>query len=203
MSDRSICRLKLSDAEQKLEADSGELILLTGDVGCGKSVWLKRLAGMIANPEMIHISMNESKPKIRMLFDRWPCLWLGQTIEEELIFGLKEHVSTAQLADTLLAWGLGDLHLCSEPHALNRLQSIRLAFAAMTLAKPDLILLDNPSAALSEDMAMNLSSDIASWLHQSNTIVVVASNRWHDWRSVATQRWNVSTPNALPELINN
>ncbi|MDX8395053.1 MAG: ABC transporter ATP-binding protein [Mariprofundaceae bacterium] len=194
-------KLMLNSSEQRLEASAGDLILLTGDVGSGKSLWLKRLAQLVDLPIGMTCNMADSSPVVRMLFDRWPYSWLGQTVEEELMFGLKCSFSSYQLEQTLLQWGVMDVHLSTEPQSLNRLQSIRLTLAAMDLAKPALVLLDNPSAALPEQMALDLSKDIAVWLKKSNTIVVVATNRWQDWQTVITQTWNVKNPLQLPEYV--
>ena len=192
--------LTLVDAQGGLEAHAGEVVLLAGDVGCGKSVWLKRMAGLVDFPEGVSMNMHGSNPVVRMQFDRWPAIWLGGTVEEELLFGLKQTLSKLQLENALLAWGLSDVSLAAAPQSLNRCQCIRLSLAATALAKPTLLLLDNPSAALSEAMAKALSEDIAAWLRQANTIVVVASNRWHDWRTVVAQTWCVSAPDSLPHL---
>ncbi len=194
-------RLILNSAEGWLEAGAGELVLLTGDVGSGKSLWLKRMAQLVDLPEGMTCNMSVSVPVVRMLFDRWPCSWLGQTLEEELLFGLKGSFSVAQLEETLLQWGLIDMQLSSQPQSLNRLQGIRLSLAAMDLAQPALILLDNPSTALTEQMALDLSKDIASWQKKRHTIVVVATNRWQDWQSVVSQTWHVKSPMHLPEHV--
>jgi len=172
--------------------------MLRGEVGCGKTVWLKRMAGLIEMPETISMTQ---PAVVRMLFDRWPALWIGGTIEEELIFGLGKQVSKQQLEDILSLWGLSDLSLNCEVQSLNRLQSLRLSLAAIALATPDLVLLDNPSAALASDSAMQLSEDIARWINASNTTVVVASNRWQDWETVATQTWMVSVSDRLPKKL--
>jgi len=194
-------RLTLNSPTCRLEAAAGELILLIGDVGSGKSLWLKRMAQLKDMPDGLTCNMADSAPVVRMLFDRFPCSWLGQTVEEELMFGLKEPCSLLQLEEILMKWGLKGVNLSTEPQSLNRLQSIRLSLAAMDLAKPALILLDNPSAALSEQMALELSKDIALWLNSLNTIVVVATNRWQDWRTVVSQTWHVKSPMDLPECV--
>ncbi len=202
--ENNLPRLTLSNCTHQLIAESGELILLRGDVGCGKTLWLKRMAGLLDLPAEMNknINMNPTDHAVvRMLFDRWPCLWLGGSVEEELIFGLGHTASPHELEDVLLTWRLADLSLDHDVQRLNRLQSIRLSLAAIALAKPDFVFLDNPSAALCAETAMLLSQDIAAWLKHSNTIVVVASNRWQDWRTVATQTWSVSAPDHLPVKI--
>ncbi|MDQ6998214.1 MAG: ABC transporter ATP-binding protein [Mariprofundus sp.] len=194
-------RMILSSAEQSLVADAGALVVLTGDVGSGKTLWLKRMATLVALPDGLTCTMAESAPVVRMMFDRWPCSWLGQTVEEELMFGLKGAVSVLLMEETLRRWGLKGVALADETQSLNRLQSIRLSLAGIDLANPALVLLDNPSAALCEQMALDLSMDIAAWLKQTNTIVVVATNRWQDWQTVLTQTWHVESPKCLPEHV--
>ncbi len=80
------------------------------------------------------------------------------------------------------------------------MQAIRIALAAMDMADPALVLLDNPTAALPQDNAAALCNDIALWAEQSDTIVVVACNRWQDWQPAASQEWCLSAPDALPQL---
>jgi len=191
-------KLIVNDSDDQLQAEAGEIIVLRGEVGCGKTVWLKRMAGLIDMPETIAM---KHPAVVRMLFDRWPALWMGGTVEEELVFGLRQQASKQQLNAVLSFWDLADLSLSREVQRLNRLQSLHLSLAAIDLAKPDLVLLDNPSAALSHDSSMRFSQDIASWIKDCNTIVVVASNRWQDWDSVATQTWTVSVSDQLPEKL--
>jgi len=192
--------LILTHSEHRLKAKGGEIVLLRGDSGSGKSLWLKRMAGLKEAADTT-IQMNNKTAKVRLLFDRWPYLWLGGTLEEELLFGLGQQATPQQLENTLSRWHLSDLSLASDVQSLNRLQSLHLSLAAITLAKPGLVLLDNPSAALSEEQALRFSEDIEACFKDSNTIVVVASNRWQDWRTVATQTWSVRTPDQLPEKL--
>ncbi|ATX82713.1 hypothetical protein Ga0123462_1871 [Mariprofundus ferrinatatus] len=48
LTDNSV--LILRDAARSLEAAAGEIVLLIGEVGSGKSLWLKRLAGLASSP---------------------------------------------------------------------------------------------------------------------------------------------------------
>jgi energy-coupling factor transporter ATP-binding protein EcfA2 len=197
--------LEISSLEERLHADSGEVILLTGAVGSGKSLWMQRMAGLVEPPATMEItidgvacSTSSHPPTIRMLFDRWPPVWLGQYVGEELAFGLSTRPSITSLTNVLEKWGIADLALDTDLQAVNRLQAIRLSLAAMDLATPALVLLDNPTAALPQDDASALCDDIASWAEQSDTIVVVACNRWHDWQYRAKHIWHSNTPDELP-----
>lgn len=194
--------LELTDSLTTLQAQAGEIILLTGDSGSGKSLWLHRMAALIDAPKTMQVSIDGNGPDksaVRMLFDRWPCVWLGQTVAQELIFGLRTQPAAEAIGAALAEWALSDISLDTEPQALNRIQSLRLSLTAMSLAKPALILLDNPTAALSQQDAHAVINDIANRAVFSNTIVVVACNRWHDWQSGASQIWQVTAPDALPQ----
>jgi len=194
--------MKLADSKVTLQGRSGEIILLTGESGSGKSLWLHRFAALADLPEEVSLAANGlsiDKLTTRMLFDRWPCVWLGQTVAQELMFGLNVQPSPQQLTNALSDWGLSAISLDTGPHSLNRIQSLRLSLAAMFLAEADLILLDNPTAALSQADAHAVITDIANKSGQANTIVVVACNRWQDWRSSASQIWRITAPDALPQ----
>ncbi|MDQ6983056.1 MAG: ATP-binding cassette domain-containing protein [Mariprofundus sp.] len=196
--------LQLSDAESSLHASAGEIILLTGHAGSGKTLWLKRLAGLIEPPAGTTVTLNgiitkKTKQPIRMLFDRWPPVWLGQTVGEELLFGLGIQSEQQDLEQTLSEWGLSELALTSGLETLNRVQLLRLSLAAISLARPAIALFDNPTSALAQEDAVTLSAEIARRSKQSDTIIVVACNRWHDWRSCASQIWRISSPDALPQ----
>ena len=194
--------MKLTDPKATLQGRSGEVILLTGESGSGKSLWLHRCAALVDLPEEVSLAtdgLSMDKITVRMLFDRWPCVWLGQTVAQELMFGLNVQPTPQQLTNALSDWGLSAISLDTDPHRLNRIQSLRLSLAAMFLAEADLILLDNPTAALSQADAHAVITDITNKTGMSNTIVVVACNRWQDWRSSASQIWRITAPDALPQ----
>jgi len=198
--------LEISNSEARLQAGSGEVVLLTGAVGSGKSLWLQRFAGLIKPPAKMVVALDgvacatSAQPlAIRMLFDRWPPVWLGQYVGEELAFGLSSRPSITSLTDVLGQWGIPGLALDADLQTINRLQAIRLSLAAMALAAPALVLLDNPTAALPQSEAGVLCDDISNWAEHSDTIVVVACNRWQDWRHRAKQVWHCNTPDQLPQ----
>ncbi|MFQ5518598.1 MAG: ATP-binding cassette domain-containing protein [Mariprofundus sp.] len=203
MNDTCKHTLELSDSAHSLTAVSGEVILLSGDSGCGKTGWLKRLAGLTDLPAGADVRIDGTDPNkhhIRMLFDRWPCIWLGQSVAEEICFGLKKRPAQQELKQALLSWGLAELTTETGLETLTRLQALRLSLTAMTLAKPALLLLDNPTASLSKTDARSVVDDVACWAKDSDSIIVVACNRWQDWQPAASQEWCLSAPDALPQL---
>ena len=196
MSQTDSVTLKLSNASAALKAAPGELVLLRGDTGSGKTIWLKRMARLLDMPDGMRL---ESPETVRMLFDQQPPVWLGQNVGEELSFGLKQQPDPDTIDTCLQQWGLSELHPTRQLTGLNRLQAIRLTLAGMALAKPALVLLDAPTDALSVEAATLLCKEISVWAANSDTIVVVASNRWHDWQPVASQTWIAGSTDELPD----
>ncbi len=196
--------LTLHGPAASLHAKCGSIILLRGDIGSGKSLWLERIAGLKPLPEGMDIVTpclaDGSAPVLRMHFDRTPPLWLGQSVGEELCFGLAGEQTADALSRVMHDWRLDELDLQADVMSLDRLQGIRLSMAAMDLAGARLALLDNPTDALPEPVAGQLIADIEGWVRRSDCIVVVACNRWQDWQPKASQIWQNLSPMQMPEL---
>ncbi|WP_018294296.1 ATP-binding cassette domain-containing protein [Mariprofundus ferrooxydans] len=194
--------LEIRGDEHALRAASGEIILLSGRNGCGKTLWLQRLANLEPLPANIHAVIDQaplSKQSVRMLSEQWPAIWLGQSIDEEIRFGLNQQPDQQQVSAALSRWGLHDLAAETQVTTLNRLQAIRVSLAAISMATPTLVLLDNPTDALPQHDAATLIADISDWALDSKTIVVVACNRWHDWLPATSQHWQIHSPDLLPQ----
>jgi len=195
-------QLEWSDGRRSLQAASGDIILLSGKNGSGKTLYLHRLAGLLPMPEDMRLQVNQQaveKQPVRMLFDQWPAIWLGQSIHEEMQFGCNRSLDPQQVEEMLACWSIPGTSAEADPYTLNRMQAVRMNMAAIQIAEPALALLDNPTDALPSDDAARLISDISLWAQHSKTVIVVACNRWQDWRMQATQHWHVISQNKLPQ----
>jgi len=188
-----------------LSAQAGDVVLLTGAVGSGKTLFLHRLAGLAELPAGHRISLagkswpdKSSSRRLCMHFDRHPPLWMAQYVEEELAFGTRPRPTEQALTAALARWRLGDIGLDDDTEQLNRLQAVRLSLAGMDVAQPLLALLDNPTDALPVEDAALLRDDVLAWAKRSRCIVVVACNRWQDWQSWARHVWHIPHQGAWP-----
>ena len=191
--------LQITKDNATLKAEAGEIILLQGDVGSGKSHWLKIIAGLAPAPHGVTITAAEP---LRMLFDRHPPCWLGQQLLEELSFGLRPQPSQQELEQQLQFWGLDTLPLEQELHSLNRLQSIQVALASAALAAPAMVLIDAVTDPLPQKHAMMLAAQICRWSKQSATTVVIACNRYETWLPLCSQCWHLPAAGEMPQVRN-
>lgn len=192
----------ISPSGRALEA--GGLILLAGGVGAGKSLWLRRLAGLEPLPEGAALRLDGEGPpflpmRVFLREERQPPVWLAPTLIEELTFGLA--APPARVREALATWGLDGLDADLPLERLNRVQALSLFLAAADLAGARLTLLDEPLAGFPPQEAGAMAARIAAWAQ--GRIVVVASNRWQDWTPGAQPDarivcWRVTAPDACP-----
>lgn len=166
----------------------GQLVCLQGPVGSGKSLLLRRLAGLLPCPSDWYIRFDGDQKTIRLLFDRPRPLWLGETLLDELSFQ-RPGISPRSAERLLARWRIEGVHLHQPLFQLNRLQSIRFALVLMDWEGVRLALLDNPSDALPERDAAALAEDLSTWCKEQGCIVIAATNRPRDWKPFAHRSW--------------
>ncbi|HKJ83588.1 MAG TPA: ATP-binding cassette domain-containing protein [Mariprofundaceae bacterium] len=201
--------LEIDDGQHKpLRALGGELVLLTGPVGCGKTRFLRKMAGL--SPFDGHLrcrlagiiwpDIRAHRHWVRMRMDTVPALWLGQRVGEELGFGLSPKPDIHRMRHALDRWHLEELALNDTLAGLDRLQGVRLCLAAMSLASPKLALLDDPVSSLPLADGEQLRREIAAWAESSRCIVLAACNRWQEWHE-ASQVWHIASRGEWPQRM--
>jgi len=142
----------------------GEVVLLTGPSGCGKTTLLT-LVGALRQVqagsvqvfgEELHGAGRTSRQRLRrrigMIFqghNLLRCLSAEQNVQmgADLLPGLGYRARRDRAREWLRAVGLGD-HLGKLPHDLSGGQKQRVAIARALAARPQLLLADEPTAAL-------------------------------------------------------
>src|SRR6266568_5755842 len=125
-----------------LRIERGEFVALLGESGCGKTTLLRALAGLdpiqggrIAAPRRPAVVFQEH----RLL--PWDNLWRNVSL------GLRAPNARERAAEALTEVGLGD-RLDDWPRNLSGGQAQRVALARALVQQPELLLLDEPFAAL-------------------------------------------------------
>ena len=159
-----------------LEIRDGEFVSLLGPSGCGKSTALRLIAGLL-EPTAGAIVWPGGKPHIGFVFQD-PTLmpWANARDNVRLPLDLS-HVQRSDAdkrADAALARvGLSGFET-AYPRELSGGMKMRVSIARALAARPKLLLMDEPFAALDEMTRQELNDDLISlWRDDSLTIVFV------------------------------
>lgn len=152
-------------ADISLRVNPGEKVVLLGSNGSGKSTLLKILAGLITptqgqyryKGELINPSRLKDRARNRrfrhevaLLFQNPDAMLFNPTVYDEIAFGPRQLGLTdvdARVRHWAAVMGLAD-RLQRLPFSLSGGEKQKLALAALLAVEPELLLLDEPAAAL-------------------------------------------------------
>jgi NitT/TauT family transport system ATP-binding protein len=170
-----------------LRVRKGELVSLLGPSGCGKSTALRIIAGLAA-PSMgtVEVShdaaatpsgQNQPGQGIGFVFQE-PTLMPWTSVRENVRLPLKlanipASQSDAQVMEALQRVGLTEF-ADSYPRELSGGMKMRASLARALVTDPDILLMDEPFAALDEITRFRLNNDLlALWRNLEKTVIFV------------------------------
>jgi len=147
-----------------LRIGAGEMVLLTGPSGCGKTTLLTLVGALRAVQQgsvrlfdqQLNAASRDQRQRLRrrigMIFqghNLLRCLTAEQNVQmgADLLPDLSYRARRDLAREWLRAVGLGD-HLAKLPHDLSGGQKQRVAIARALAGRPELLLADEPTAAL-------------------------------------------------------
>lgn len=173
--------LKVVD-DISFNVEDSEFICLLGPSGSGKSVTLNCIAGLLeatdGEVKVDGVPVQEKKPNYGYIFQQARMLpW--RTVEENLLFALRaetgrpvldEKRRISEVLDMVNLTGYEKFYM----HQLSGGMQNRVSIARAYVRNPDLLLMDEPFAALDEMTARKLRSDLVSaWMRDRRTVVFV------------------------------
>ena len=157
-----------------LDIAQGAFVALLGPSGCGKSTALRLIAGL-AQPSEGHVEM--AARSIGFVFQE-PTLMPWASIRDNVRLPLKlKHVSRNQ-SDPRVDAALAQVGLSefanAYPRELSGGMKMRASLARALVTDPDILLLDEPFAALDEITRFKLNDDLLTlWRRLNKTILFV------------------------------
>lgn len=165
-----------------LEVRRGEFVSLLGPSGCGKSTALRLIAGLslpssgavrVARP----VATAGGGHPVGFVFQE-PTLMPWTTVRENVRLPLKlAHVpfsaAKARVDEALAQVGLSEF-ADAYPRELSGGMKMRVSLARALVTKPDILLMDEPFAALDEITRFRLNNDLlALWRNLRKTVIFV------------------------------
>ena len=171
-----------------LTINDGDFIGLIGHTGSGKSTLIQHLNGLIKatsgaiyyNGENIyddHYNLRELRSKVGLVFQYPEHQLFETTVFKDVCFGPK-NLSLPNLDVELRAYdalkqvGIGEDMIDASPFELSGGQKRRVAIAGVLAMKPEVLILDEPTAGL-DPKGRNEILDLISKLHRENNITVI------------------------------
>jgi NitT/TauT family transport system ATP-binding protein len=165
-----------------LDVRKGEFVSLLGPSGCGKSTALRLIAGLNA-PTSGGVVVSEPRPKARarhqigFVFQE-PTLMPWTSVRENVRLPLRlAHVSSveasARVDEALAQVGLSEFS-DAFPRELSGGMKMRVSLARALVTDPEILLMDEPFAALDEITRFRLNNDLLSlWRNLRKTVIFV------------------------------
>ncbi len=158
-----------------------EFVCLLGPSGCGKTILLYLIAGFL-NPtsgKILYNGVEIEKPDAkRIMIFQDLALFPWRTVYENILFGLKKSDFSAKqkkkmVLEYLSLMGLeefSDWH----PHMLSGGMKQKVAVARALISNPELLLMDEPFAALDPQYRKYLRKNLESiWQKSPKTVIFV------------------------------
>ena len=165
-----------------LDVRKGEFVSLLGPSGCGKSTALRLIAGLAAPTSgTVEVSHHEDETQpgrqIGFVFQE-PTLMPWTSVAENVRLPLKLAHAGATEAEARVKEALARVGLTefaeSYPRELSGGMKMRVSLARALVTDPDILLMDEPFAALDEITRFRLNNDLlALWRNLKKTVIFV------------------------------
>ena len=184
-----------------LQIDRGETVVVIGRSGCGKTVLLKHLIGLV-RPDSGSVridgtelnglrerDLNQIRLDIGMLFQE-AALFDSLSVYDNVGFALHEHSDLdrdairARVRECLGAVGLGDLRDCSVDELSGGMKK-RVALARAIAQNPRILLYDEPTSGVDPMMAEEINGLIRQLSADLNVTSIVVTHELDDALAVA------------------
>ena len=184
--------------EVKIEVAEGEILMLVGDNGCGKTTLLNLVAGLIS-PDSGRIALDgrplydsdlriSIAPEVRNIgyvFQSY-ALFPHMSVYDNVAFGLRTRKLSKQEIDFLVkdhleAAGLWEIRR-AKAGSISGGQKQRVALARALIIEPRMLLLDEPLSALDVRKQAVMRRDLRERIHSCGVPSIIVT---HDLRDVA------------------
>lgn len=184
-----------------LTIEDGELIGLLGHTGSGKTTLVQHLNGLIKPTSgrvvvdgldltQKGVSLLEVRKKVGLVFQYPEYQLFEETIAKDIAYGptnmkLPQDEIDERVRESMAAVGLAPELADQSPFALSGGQKRRVAIAGVIAMRPDVLVLDEPTAGLDPAGRDEIFELVRSYHKQSGATILIVSHSMEDIAQVA------------------
>ena len=179
-----------------LEINDGEMVVFVGPSGCGKSTLLRMIAGLESSGVGEITIAKKVSGFVGFIFQK-PILYPHLNVAKNILLGNNEKLSKI-MKDQLVDESLELVKLSGfakrKVTTLSGGEAQRVVLARALLAKPKLLLLDEPLSSLDVDARRDLAKEIRDLIKQQNISAIhvthdkdeanIVADRILDWSNI-------------------
>lgn len=187
-----------------LTINKGENVVVLGKSGCGKSVLIKCIVGLLKYDsgsikvfgneiaDINHLELDEMRARIGFVFQS-SALYDSMTVKENLAFALRRHGKHKSREEVKLLVeetldNVGLLHAINlMPAELSGGMRKRIGLARALVLHPEIMLYDEPTTGLDPITAEEISNLMLKMQEKYNTSSIIISHDMHCARVIANR----------------
>lgn len=162
-----------------LTVEGGNFVSLLGPSGCGKTTLLRLIAGLVPPTSgQVQEASNLQKAFVFQDANLLPWRTVNANIALSLeLLGVPHAEQAPRIEESLRLIGLTEQDRLKYPRMLSGGMRMRVSLARALVTHPDLLLLDEPFAALDDMLRQQLNEDLLRiWTQQQWTALFVTHN---------------------------
>ena len=184
-----------------LEIEAGSFVGIIGHTGSGKSTLIQHLNGLLRPTEgkvlLDGVDIWADKSKMRQMRFRVGLVFqypeyqiFEETVAKDIAFGprnmgLAEEEVQARVQETATIVGLSEEILKQSPFLLSGGQKRRVAIAGVMAMRPEVLILDEPTAGLDPRGREEILQEIQAYRNQTGATVLLVSHSMEDMANCA------------------
>ena len=179
-----------------LEIEAGSFVGIIGHTGSGKSTLIQHLTGLLRPTEgkvlLDGVDIWADKSKMRQMRFRVGLVFqypeyqiFEETVAKDIAFGprnmgLAEEEVQARVRETAAIVGLSEEILKQSPFLLSGGQKRRVAIAGVMAMRPEVLILDEPTAGLDPRGREEILQEIQAYRNQTGATILLVSHSMED-----------------------
>lgn len=179
-----------------LEIESGSFVGIIGHTGSGKSTLIQHLNGLLKPTEGSILldgkdiwaekaQMRQVRFRVGLVFQYPEYQIFEETVAKDIAFGprnmgLAEEEVQARVKETVAIVGLSDDILEQSPFLLSGGQKRRVAIAGVMAMRPEVLILDEPTAGLDPRGREEILEEIKAYRRQTGATILLVSHSMED-----------------------